>query len=101
MQESKKMRIYYVYIITNIKNGTLYIGVTSNLIKRIYEHKNKLVDGFSKKYSLDRLVYFIGTNSVEEALKKEKQMKKWKREYKLNVINEFNPSWNDLYKEII
>lgn len=84
------MKTYYVYIITNKKNGTLYIGVTSNLQKRIYEHKNKMAEGFSKKYSLDKLVYYIPTNSAEEAIRKEKQMKKWIRQYKLNVINEFN-----------
>ena len=95
------MKTYYVYIITNKKNGTLYIGVTSNLVKRVFEHKEKLVDGFSKKYGLDKLVYYEATNSVNEAITKEKQMKKWIRQYKLNVINEMNPDWNDLYYEII
>lgn len=68
------MKTYCVYIITNKKNGTLYIGVTSNLVKRIYEHKNKSVKGFSKKYNLDKLVYFDSTNSIEEAIKKEKSI---------------------------
>jgi putative endonuclease len=91
---------YYIYIITNKKNGTLYTGVTSDLKKRIYGHKNKLVDGFSKKYNLDKLVYYESTNSIESAIIKEKQIKKWKRQYKLNVINHKNPEWNDLYKNL-
>ena len=70
------MKQYYIYIITNKKNGTLYIGVTSNLRKRIYEHKNKLVDGFSKRYGLDKLVYYKTTNSIESAMQREKQIKK-------------------------
>ena len=70
------MKQYYIYIITNKKKGTLYIGVTSNLRKRIYEHKNKLVDGFSKRYGLDKLVYYKTTNSIESAMQREKQIKK-------------------------
>jgi putative endonuclease len=94
-------KTYYVYIVTNHKNGTLYVGVTSNLVKRIFEHKNKLVEGFSSKYNLDRLVYFVTTDDIISAIEKEKQMKKWVRQYKLNVINELNPEWKDLYLDII
>ncbi len=91
----------YVYIITNKKEGTLYIGVTSNLSKRIYEHKQKFVDGFSKKYNLDKLVYYEILNNIQEAIKREKQLKNWKREWKLNIINKFNPNWEDLYSSIL
>jgi putative endonuclease len=91
----------YVYIITNKKEGTLYIGVTSNLPKRIYEHKQKFVDGFSKKYNLDKLVYYEILNNIQEAIKREKQLKNWKREWKLNIINKFNPNWEDLYSSIL
>lgn len=94
-------KTYYVYIMTNCKNGTLYIGVTSNLVKRVYEHKNKLAPGFTSKYNLDRLVYYTTTSDVVSAITLEKQMKRWVRQYKLNVINKFNPEWRDLYPEII
>ena len=91
----------YVYIITNKKEGTLYIGVTSNLVKRVYEHKQKFIDGFSKKYNLTNLVYYEQFDSIENAIKREKQLKNWKREWKLNIINQFNPTWKDLYSSII
>lgn len=88
---------YYVYIITNRKNGVLYIGVTNNLQRRIYEHKNKLVDGFSKKYNLTNLVYHESTNQIENALDYEKRLKKWNPLWKIRLIEEKNPQWNDLY----
>jgi putative endonuclease len=91
----------YVYIITNKKEGTLYIGVTSNLVKRVYEHKQKFIDGFSKKYNLTNLVYYEQFDSIENAIKREKQLKNWKREWKLNIINQFNPIWKDLYSSIV
>jgi len=91
----------YVYIITNKKEGTLYIGVTSNLVKRVYEHKQKFIDGFSKKYNLTNLVYYEQFDSIENAIKREKQLKNWKREWKLNIINQFNPTWKDLYSSIV
>ena len=90
---------FYIYIITNKMNGTLYIGVTSDLFKRIYEHKNKLVEGFSKKYDLRKLVYYEYHPTSESALRREKAMKKWNRHWKLKLINEFNPEWKDLYKD--
>ncbi len=90
----------YIYIITNHTNTTLYIGVTTNLIKRIYEHKNKVVDGFSKKYNLNKLVYFETITNIETAIQREKYLKGKKREYKINLINSFNPEWLDLYEKI-
>jgi putative endonuclease len=91
----------YVYIVTNKRNGTLYIGVTSNLVKRIFEHKNKFVEGFCKRYGLTRLVYYEAYDTITDAILKEKQMKKWNREWKLRRINDFNESWADLYEKII
>ena len=89
------MKNYYVYILTN-KSKTLYIGVTNNLERRIFEHKNKLIDGFSKKYNLTRLVYFEVLNSIEDAIKREKQLKNWHRQWKINLIEEHNKGWKDL-----
>jgi len=83
------------------KNGTLYIGVTSNLVKRIYEHKNELAEGFTKKYSVHKLVYFEITESVESAIAREKQLKKWNRAWKIRLIEKTNPEWLDLYMELI
>ena len=92
---------YFVYILTNYDETTFYIGVTSNLKKRIFEHKNKVVEGFTKKYNLDRLVYYEQTDSVETALNREKQLKRWHRQWKINLIKEFNPTFDDLYESII
>ena len=92
---------YYVYILASKKNGTLYIGVTSNLIKRVYEHKNNLVEGFTQKYNVHQLVYFEQTSSVESAITREKQMKKWRRQWKIELIQEKNMEWKDLYFDII
>ncbi len=91
---------YYVYILTNRKDGTLYIGVTNNLIKRMFEHKNKLSVGFTKKYNIDILVYYEHTSNIESAIGREKAMKKWNREWKVNLIEESNPNWNDLSLEL-
>ncbi len=90
------MKQYCVYITTNRENKVLYIGVTSNLPKRIYEHKNKLVEGFTGKYNADKLVYFEQTEDVNSALRREKQLKNWHRDWKINLINSFNPQWIDL-----
>jgi putative endonuclease len=92
-------RQYFVYILTNKTNRVLYIGVTSNLERRIYEHKNKLVEGFSKKYNLQKLVYYEVTNDVNSAIKREKQLKNWHRQWKINLVNQFNPEWRDLSEE--
>ena len=90
-----------VYILANNKNGTLYIGVTSNLPKRVYEHKNHLVDGFTKRYGIGLLVWYEIHEEMSEAIRKEKQLKKWKREWKIRLIEEKNPTWIDLYESII
>ncbi|MBE0429725.1 MAG: GIY-YIG nuclease family protein [Thermoleophilia bacterium] len=89
------MKSYYVYIMAN-RSRTLYVGVTNDLERRMFEHKNHLVDGFSKKYRITRLVYFEETNSIESAIFREKQIKSWRREKKLALINSVNPAWNDL-----
>ena len=90
-------KIYNVYITASKKNGTLYISVTSNLKKRIYEHREGLVDSFTKKYKIDKLVYFETTIDINSAILREKQMKKWKREWKMKLIEKENPCWIDLY----
>jgi putative endonuclease len=92
---------YYIYILTNKRNGTLYIGVTSNLVKRAYEHKNNIIDGFTKKYNIHKLAYYEITNDVESAIRREKQLKKWNRKWKMNLIEKNNPEWKDLYYELI
>jgi putative endonuclease len=92
---------YYIYILASKKNGTLYIGVTSDLIKRIYEHKNDLVEGFTQKYTIHNLVYFEATGSIESAIMREKQLKKWNRAWKINLIEKSNPAWRDLYPDLI
>lgn len=91
----------YVYIITNKTNSVLYTGVTSNLAKRIYEHKNKLVEGFSNKYNLNKLVYYEVSDTINAAIVREKQIKGKTRAYKENLINSFNPDWLDLYANIL
>ncbi|MBA7516627.1 hypothetical protein ES705_08675 [subsurface metagenome] len=88
---------YYIYILANKRNGTLYIGVTSNLVKRIYEHKNNIIEGFSKKYNIHKLVYYEITDDIESAIRREKQLKKWNRKWKINLIEKNNPEWKDLY----
>jgi putative endonuclease len=89
-------KIYAVYIMTNYSETSLYIGVTSNLPKRVWEHKNKVVEGFTEKYNVDKLVYFETTDSIESAIKREKQLKNWHREWKINLIKEMNPDFRDL-----
>ena len=90
-----------IYIITNRHNTTLYIGVTSNLIQRIYQHKNKLVKGFSARYNLNKLVYFEQFEDMDNAIIREKRLKLWKRDWTNLLINEINPSWRDLYPDLL
>ncbi len=92
---------YYVYILANEYNTTLYIGITNNLIKRIHEHKNNLVEGFTEKYNVHRLVFYEVTDNIESAITREKRIKNWKREWKNNLIKDFNPTWKDLYNDIL
>ncbi len=86
----------YVYILASDRNGTLYIGVTSDLVKRIDQHRNKVVDGFTEKYEVASLVWYEKHETIESAIQREKQMKKWKRLWKLREIEEINPGWKDL-----
>ncbi len=95
------MNDYYVYIITNKYNTTLYVGVTNNLVRRIYEHKNKLIDGFSAKYNLNKLIYYEHTNDIESAISREKQIKNYSRAKKEQLIGKFNSTKKDLYFDII
>ena len=92
---------YYVYILFSKKNGTLYVGVTNNLVKRVWEHKNKVFKGFTEKYNVDKLGYFEVCQDVISAIAREKQLKAGKRITKLNLIEKNNPYWKDLYYDII
>ena len=89
-----------VYILANKPRGTLYIGVTSDLVARIWQHKNDLVEGFSEKYEVNLLVYYELYETMLEAIKREKQLKKWNRDWKLELIEKFNENWADLYSQI-
>ena len=90
-----------VYILASKRNGTLYIGVTSDMAKRVWEHKNDLVEGFTKRYHVHSLVWYELHESMESAIKREKSMKEWKRVWKLELIESVNPDWDDLYHTII
>ena len=87
---------YYVYILTNWNNKVMYVGVTNSLERRVYEHKQKLVEGFTQKYNINKLVYFEETSDVYSALEREKEIKKWRREKKNNLVLSANPDWKDL-----
>ena len=91
---------YFVYILASKKNGTLYTGVTSSLKRRVFEHKEKKIEGFTKKYNIDRLVYYELYTSVYRAINREKNIKKWNREWKIRIIEELNPKWSDLYNDL-
>ena len=95
----KNVHQYYIYILTNHKNGTLYIGMSNDLERRVFEHKNKLIKGFTKKYGLNRLVYFEIYQYVNDAILREKRIKKWKRQWKIELIEEENPEWDDLARD--
>jgi putative endonuclease len=91
---------YYVYILASKRNGTLYVGVTQDLLKRVYLHKKELLDGFTKKYNVKRLVYYEVYQDIKDAILREKRLKKWKREWKIKLIEEKNPNWEDLYYKL-
>ncbi len=91
----------YVYILSNQPRGTLYIGMTSDLIKRVWQHKEAFVDGFSAKYGLKTLVWFETHEDINEAIKREKQLKKWNRLWKIDLVEKLNPDWRDLYTDVV
>jgi putative endonuclease len=95
------MKTYYVYILASKKNGTLYTGMTNDLVRRAYEHKSGIIEGFTKKYSINRLVYFESTEDVNAAILREKRLKKWKRQWKIELIEKSNPNWRDLSNDFI
>lgn len=95
------MPTYYVYILASKPNGTLYIGVTRDLLRRVAQHRKGEVPGFSKKYGLKRLVYYESTSYLMAAVEREKQMKKWKRAWKIELIEKDNPDWHDLFEELV
>lgn len=94
------MKQYFVYILSSQTAGTLYIGVTSDLKKRVWEHKSKAIESFTEKYDVDKLVYYEIYDDPENAILREKRMKKWNREWKINLIRESNPEWQDLYEKL-
>jgi putative endonuclease len=89
-----------VYILASKRNGTLYTGITSNLIQRVWQHKNNIIEGFTKTYNVKTLVFYEVHNNVESAIAREKRIKKWRRAWKLRLIENMNPQWNDLFEEI-
>jgi putative endonuclease len=95
-----KARCFYVYILASQIGGTLYIGVTSDLIRRVAEHKSKAAESFTKRYDVERLVYFEIFEDIENAIRREKRLKKWTRAWKISLIEKENPNWNDLYPGI-
>jgi len=94
-------KIYFVYIMASKRHGMLYIGVTSSLIKRVFEHKNDLASGFTNKYHIHNLVYYEIANDADVAISREKQLKKWNRAWKISLIEKVNPQWRDLYCDLI
>ncbi len=95
------MGLSYVYILASKRNGTLYIGVTSDLVQRIWEHKNDWVDGFTKRYGVHKFVWYEEYEDIEDAIQREKNIKRWRREWKLDLIEQMNPSWRDLYEDLV
>ena len=95
------MKSGYVYILASKRNGTLYVGVTSDLVKRMWEHRNNFVDGFTKRYGVHKLVWYEEYDNIEDAIAREKAIKRWRREWKLRRIEKLNPAWRDLYEDIL
>ncbi|MCE2464277.1 MAG: GIY-YIG nuclease family protein [Dehalococcoidia bacterium] len=94
-------RLPCVYILASQRNGTLYIGVTSNLPQRVWQHREDLVEGFTKRYGVHRLVWYEVHSTMEAAIQRERQLKAWRRAWKIRLIEQFNPGWKDLYDEIL
>jgi putative endonuclease len=92
---------YFVYIMASQRHGTMYIGVTNNLIRRVYEHREKITPGFTSKYNVNRLVWFDQTDSIEAAIQHEKRLKHWQRAWKIEMIEKANPQWEDLYSSLL
>ena len=92
---------YWVYLMASQKNGTLYAGVTNNLVRRVFEHKSDFVEGFTRQYGVHTLVWFESTESIEAAIQREKQLKNWKRAWKVALIEKDNPNWDDLYEGLL
>jgi putative endonuclease len=92
---------YFVYIMASQRHGTMYIGVTNNLIRRVYEHREKITPGFTSKYNVNRLVWFDQTGSIEAAIQHEKRLKHWQRAWKIEMIEKANPQWEDLYSSLL
>jgi putative endonuclease len=101
LRDTVSMRQYYVYILASRPGGVLYVGVTNDLVRRVYEHKNGLVEGFTKRYHVHRLVYFEIYSSIHDALQREKNIKHWPRVWKTRLIAQSNPAWRDLYDDIV
>ncbi len=91
---------YFVYMLASKRNGTLYIGVTNNLLKRVHQHKNDVKEGFTRKYNVHSLVYYEVFNRIQDAITREKRMKKWKRQWKMELIEKSNPNWEDLFESL-
>ena len=96
----RELKRFYVYILASQRNGTLYIGITNNLRRRIFEHKNKIIKGFTTKYNVDKLVYWETYAAPGQAIYREKEMKEWRRRNKTNLIEKDNPTWRDLYNDL-
>jgi putative endonuclease len=99
--KGKETRVFYVYLLASKPHGTLYIGITSDLLKRVFEHKSKAVPGFTSRYEIDKLVWFEAHDSVESAIRREKQIKEWRRNWKISLIERENPNWIDLYPSLV
>ena len=93
-------RAFYVYILASGLGGTLYIGVTNDLVRRVFEHRQKSAEGFTKRYNVDRLVYYEQFEDIENAIRREKRLKKWNRAWKISLIEKLNPNWDDLFPGI-
>ncbi len=94
------MKTYYVYILASKRKGTLYVGITNDLIRRIHEHKNNHIDGFTRKYKIHRLVYYEQFDDSYSAIQREKRLKRWLRKWKIELIESVNPDWCDLYEKL-